>query len=281
MRMTDESRSRVRDAFLASIKREPAIMGVLNVTPDSFSDGGRHAALESALQHAAAMARAGCAIIDVGGESTRPGAEPVAESEELLRIAPVVAAICAELDVPVSIDTYKAAVAQEASRLGAVLVNDVWGLQKDPMMAEVVAETGSAIVIMHNRASIEASIDIIDDMRGFFDASLSIAERAGIPINHIILDPGIGFGKTLEQNLACIWQIDRLAGYGLPILLGVSRKSFIGRILHNRVEERLVGTLAANIIGLMRGASIIRVHDVEEHHAALAILKAVRRRPNG
>jgi dihydropteroate synthase len=276
MRMTNESRSRVRDDFLASIKREPAIMGVLNVTPDSFSDGGRHAAFENALQHATAMARGGCSIIDIGGESTRPGAEPVPEVDELLRIAPVVAAVCGELGVPVSIDTYKAAVAREAAQLGAVMVNDVWGLQKDPMMAEVVAETGSAVVIMHNRSSIEASIDIIDDMRGFFDVSLSIAARAGIPVNHIILDPGVGFGKTLEQNLACIWQIDRLGCYGLPILLGVSRKSFIGKILHNRVEERLVGTLAANIIGLMRGASIIRVHDVEEHRAALAILKAAR-----
>lgn len=279
--MTSESRSTARDDFLASIKREPAIMGVLNVTPDSFSDGGRHAAFENALQHAAAMAQGGCAIIDVGGESTRPGAEPVPESDELLRIAPIVAAICGKLDIPVSIDTYKAAVAREAARLGAVMVNDVWGLQKDPMMAQVVAETGSAVVIMHNRGSIEASLDIIDDMRAFFDVSLSIAARAGIPANHIILDPGVGFGKTLEQNLACIWQIDRLACYGLPILLGVSRKSFIGKILHNRVEERLVGTLAANIIGLMRGASIIRVHDVEEHHAALAILKAARGSSNG
>ncbi len=279
--MTSQRRFKLRDEFLASIKRAPAIMGVLNVTPDSFSDGGQHAAFDDALGHAAAMARAGCAIIDIGGESTRPGAQAVPAADELQRVAPVVAAVCSKLDIPVSIDTTKAVVAREAVRLGAVMVNDVWGLQRDPMIAEVVAETDSAVVITHNRDAIDASIDIVDDVRRFFDASLAIAARAGIPLGHIILDPGVGFGKTVAQNLACIWQLDRLAAYGLPILLGVSRKSFIGKVLDNQVGERLVGTLAANVIGLMRGASIIRVHDVEEHRAALAIFNAARGSSDG
>lgn len=272
--MIGDSRQTIRDSFLAAIRREPVIMGILNVTPDSFSDGGRHVAFENAMQHAARMMQSGCSIIDIGGESTRPGAEAVPEKEELLRVTPVVAAIYDNLDVPISIDTYKAAVAREAARLGAVLVNDVWGLQKDPLMGEVVAETGSAVVVTHNRNSVDASIDIIDDIRRFFDISLSIAARAGIPVNHIILDPGVGFGKTLKQNLDCVWRLDQLASYGLPLLLGASRKSFLGKILHNQVDERLVGSVTANVIGLMRGASVIRVHDVEEHHAALAVFKA-------
>lgn len=249
-------------------------MGILNVTPDSFSDGGRFATLEAALAQAEAMAKGGSAIIDVGGESTRPGAAPVSEAEERSRVLPVVDAICQRLDLPVSIDSYKAAVARAAVDLGAAVINDVWGLQKDSAMADAVAETESAVVIMHNRQSADAAIDIMADIRRFFDVSLDLALKAGIPDRHIILDPGIGFGKTFEQSLTCIRELDRLHDYGRPILLGLSRKSVIGRILDKDTEGRLAGTLAANFVGLTKGARILRVHDVEEHHSVMQVLKA-------
>lgn len=279
--MTSSARLARRDRFLASIRKTPAIMGILNATPDSFSDGGRFIAPENALAQAVEMARLGCSIIDVGGESTRPGATPVAEDEELRRVLPIIAMLVDKVDVPISVDTTKSVVAREAARLGAIVVNDVWGLQKDPGMADVVAETGSAAIVMHNRDRADNSVDIIDDVRRFFDRSISIAERAGIPPEHLILDPGIGFGKTFEQNLTCLRHLGRFLSYGMPLLLGVSRKSFIGHILDKPVEERLTGTLAANVIGLMSGASIIRVHDVEAHQSILAIFNAVKGQPNG
>jgi dihydropteroate synthase len=278
--MTPASRFSHRDRFLAAVRQQPLIMGILNVTPDSFSDGGQHAGLERALAHAGVMVAGGAAVIDIGGESTRPGAVPVPEDEELRRVLPVLKAIHAQHDLPVSIDSWKAAVARAATGQGAAIINDVWGLQKDPAMADTVAETGSAVIIMHNRTSIDAEIDIIDDMQRFFERSLALAARAGIPDSHILLDPGVGFGKTVEQNLACVWQLDRLAGYGLPLLLGVSRKSFIGKVLgkgfDRTVDDRLAGSLAAAMIGLMRGAAVLRVHDVAEHADALAIFRAAR-----
>lgn len=279
--MTSSERLAKRDRFLASIRKTPAIMGILNATPDSFSDGGRFIAPENALAQAMQMARFGCSIIDVGGESTRPGATPIAEDEELRRVVPIVEMLVGKVDVPISVDTTKPAVAREAARRGAIVVNDVWGLQKDQGMADVIVESGSAAVVMHNRVHADETIDIIDEVRRFFDRSISIAERAGIPREHLILDPGIGFGKTFEQNLTCIRDLERFRSYGMPLLLGVSRKSFIGKILEKPVEERLIGTLAANVIGLMSGASIIRVHDVEEHRSALAIFNALKGQPNG
>ena len=270
-----------RDRFLAAVRQEPLVMGILNVTPDSFSDGGQHAGLERALARAGAMVAEGAAIIDIGGESTRPGATPVPEDEELRRVLPVIAAIHAQHDVPLSIDSWKASVARAATTEGASIINDVWGLQKDPAMADTVAETGSAVIIMHNRDSIDPGLDIIGDMQRFFERSLAVAARAGIPESHILLDPGVGFGKTVEQNLACIWQFDRLAQFGRPLLLGVSRKSFIGKVLDRSVDDRLTGSLAANMIGLMRGAAVIRVHDVAEHAAALALFNAARAAARG
>ena len=205
-----------RDAFLDKIGSRPVVMGILNLTPDSFSDGGRFVAAEEALSHAKRMAAEGCDIIDVGGELTRPGALPVAEAEELARIEAVFTELAGRLDVPLSIDTYKANVATRAVELGAVLVNDVWGLQKDPAMADAVAAAEAAVVVMHNRAEKDPSIDIIADIRRFFARSFALAEKAGIPQSRIILDPGIAFGKTSRQNVEVIARLGEISGIWLP-----------------------------------------------------------------
>ncbi|WP_367160527.1 dihydropteroate synthase [Kozakia baliensis] len=254
----------------------PLVMGILNVTPDSFSDGGHFDAPERALAHAARMVQEGADILDLGGESTRPGAAFVEAEEEIARTAPVIAALSAVSACPISIDTYKASVAHEAVRAGAVMINDIWGLQHDPDMARVAAETGALVVVMHNREQIEAEIDILDDLRRFFDRVIAQAERAGISRAHLALDPGIGFGKTDAQNLACIAHLDRLREYDMPVLLGLSRKSFLGRALGRDVEHRLGGTLGANIFGATRGAAILRVHDVAPHVDALKIVRLLR-----
>jgi dihydropteroate synthase len=263
-----------RDKFLNALKASPQLMGILNVTPDSFSDGGRHSDLAAAVARAKTMVADGAAIVDVGGESTRPGHVPVSEDEELRRVVPVLEAL-AELDAPISIDTSKAAVAREAARLGACVINDVWGLQRDPGMADAVAETGCAVVIMHNREQADAAIDILDDVERFFERSLNLAAGAGVPFGRILLDPGVGFGKTRQQNHACIWNLDCFRRLGAPILVGLSRKSFIGGIIDAEVDRRLPGTLAADTIALMRGASVLRVHDVAENRAALAVFLAL------
>jgi dihydropteroate synthase len=269
--MTVERRALRRDRFLAALAEAPVLMGILNVTPDSFSDGGRHYETNAAVERAKVMSAEGAAIIDVGGESTRPGHTPVSADEELRRLVPVLEALGKELDAPLSIDTSKAAVAREAARLGASVVNDVWGLQRDPGMADAVAETGPALAVMHNRPAADASIDILDDVERFFERSLSRAARAGVAWSRILLDPGVGFGKTPEQNHACIWNLDRFRRFGRPILVGLSRKSFIGRIVGGAPDQRLLGTLAADVIALARGASVIRVHDVRENRIALDI----------
>src|SRR3984957_13898266 len=264
-----------RDTFLSALQASPQLMGILNVTPDSFSDGGRHFDLASAVVRAKAMVADGASIIDVGGESTRPGHVPVPEDEELRRVLPALEAL-ADLDAPISIDTSKAAVARAAARLGACVINDVWGLQRDPGMADAVAETGSAVVVMHNREQADPAIDILDDVERFFERSLNLAAGAGVPFGWILLDPGVGFGKTRQQNHACIWNLDRFRRFGAPILVGLSRKSFIGGIIDAEVDRRLPGTLAADTIALMRGASVLRVHDVVENRAALAVFMALR-----
>ncbi len=264
-----------RDQFLSALKSSPQLMGILNVTPDSFSDGGRHFEPAAAVARARAMIAEGAAIVDVGGESTRPGHLPVSEAEELRRVVPVLEAL-ADLDAPISIDTSKAAVAREAARLGACLINDVWGLQRDPGMADAVAETGSAVVVMHNREQADPAIDILDDVERFFERSLNLAAAAGVPFGRILLDPGVGFGKTRQQNHSCIWNLDRFRRLGAPILVGLSRKSFIGGIIDAEVDRRLPGTLAADTIALMRGASVLRVHDVAENRAALAVFMALK-----
>jgi len=265
-----------RDEFLRKLHRRPVVMGILNVTPDSFFDGGRFLNIEAALSHARRLAADGGDIVDVGGESVRPGAAPVSAAVELVRIEPIVARLASSLDVPISIDTSKAQVAASALKLGAIAVNDVWGLQRDPAMADVVAAAEAALVIMHNRAEKDETIEIIADIRKFFDRSLAIAERAGISRDHIILDPGIGFGKTSRQNRDALHRLAELKDYELPILVGASRKSFLGSLIDGHAEASLSGTIAANLAAAAGGAAMFRVHDVAEHVAALKVFHTIR-----
>ena len=264
-----------RDAFLHKLKSRPAVMGIVNLTPDSFSDGGRFQAFDAAIAHAKSMVVAGCDIVDIGGESTRPSATPVSEAEELARVGDVLRALADLLDVPLSIDTSKAAVAARAIETGAAMINDVWGLQKDPDMAAVVAETEAALIVMHNREEKDERVDILADIRRFFDRSLALAAKAGVPEEVIILDPGIGFGKTSRQNVEAVAGIPDLKEYGLPILVGASRKAFLGSLTGDGIEATLIGTVAANLVAAAAGASIFRVHDVAEHVAALRIFHSM------
>jgi dihydropteroate synthase len=274
--LMDADARRKRDAFLRLLRGRPAIMGILNLTPDSFFDGGRFEHLEAALAQARRLSAEGCDILDVGGESTRPGAKPVPEADEWRRLEAVLAALASDLPVPLSIDTSKAAIAQRAIDCGAVLVNDVWGLQKDPAMANTIAQAEAAVVIMHNRADKDETVDIIGDMRRFFDRSLALADRAGIPRALIILDPGIGFGKTSRQNCQALTRLGEFADLGLPVLVGTSRKGFLGSLGTKGAERTLSGTLAANLAAAAAGAAIFRVHDVAEHVAALAVFHTIR-----
>src|SRR5215472_10438836 len=276
--MRDELRAR-RDAFLHKIKSRPIFMGILNLTPDSFSDGRRFQTIDAAVAHAKVMIDEGCDIVDVGGESTRPTAIAVPETEELALVEPVLTALTRVLEVPLSIDTYKAAVAARAVDIGAAVINDVWGLQKDPNMAGVVAETEAAVVITYNRARRDATVDIFADMRRFFDRSLALAAAAGIRNEAIILDPGVGFGKTPRQNVEVLTRIPDLKDYGFPILVGTSRKAFLGSLTGDGIEGTLIGTVAVNLMAAMGGASIFRVHDVAEHVTALRIFHALYRSP--
>ncbi|MFO1117023.1 MAG: dihydropteroate synthase [Beijerinckiaceae bacterium] len=265
-----------RDAFLDAVARRRTIMGILNVTPDSFSDGGKFDRPEAALEQAKAMVAAGADIIDVGAESTRPGHTPISADEEIVRLERLLPPLLAEVDAPFSIDTYKAATARYATGLGVCVINDVWGLQRDPDMATVVAAAGAGVVVMHNRDTKDESVDIVSDMKRFFARSLALARSAGIPDSHVMLDPGIGFGKTKQQNLAALRATDDLvATYGLPVLIGVSRKSLFGLLLGADVDARLIGTLAANLACATRGARIFRVHDVADHKAAFTVLDAI------
>ncbi len=267
-----------RDAFLGLIGAKPVIMGILNVTPDSFSDGGRFQSLDVALAQARKLVAGGADIIDVGAESTRPGHTPVPLDEEWRRLEPLLAPLLAEVAAPFSIDTTKAEIARRAVALGVCVVNDVWGLQKDPAMADVVAESGSAVVLMHNRDDIDPDLDVEADLSRFFVRSLALADRAGIPRAHILLDPGIGFGKNKAQNLKALALTGALrAAFGLPILIGVSRKRLFGDLLGAGVEGRLIGTLAANLTTLARGAAVFRVHDAAEHAAAFKVFDAIER----
>jgi dihydropteroate synthase len=259
-------------------KARPLVMGVLNVTPDSFSDGGRFLQLPAALEHARRLVAEGTDILDIGAESTRPygGAVPVTLEEERDRLAKILPAVI-NLGVPVSIDTLKAPVAAWALDAGAAIVNDVWGLQRDRDMAHVVADHGAAVVIMHNREKADPSIDIIADVTEFFSRSLEIASKAGIGLDRTVLDPGIGFGKTPEQSLACIARLDAWRGFNLPLLVGASRKRFIDSIARSEPMERLGGSLAAHLIAIEHGAAIIRTHDVAPTVQALAVAGAIRR----
>lgn len=267
-----------RDAFFAALATSPQLMGIVNATPDSFSDGGRFMAPNAALAEARRHVDGGAAIVDLGAESTRPGFASVAETDELERLRPVLTTLVDALEIAVSIDTTKAKVAFAALEAGAALVNDQWGLQGDPEMAQVVAEAEAGVVLMHNRTDTDETIDVVDAMRRFFDRSLAIAARVGIPRDRILLDPGVGFGKSKAQNVAVLGRgVGVLrATYGLPVLVGCSRKSLFAALIGaRRVEDRLVGTLAANLTSVAHGASVLRVHDCAEHRDALAVMRAI------
>ncbi len=276
----DPGVSTAGDAVMARLRgrQRPLVMGVLNVTPDSFSDGGRFLEPADAIAQAERLRAEGADVIDVGAESTRPygGAVPVTADEERRRLDAALPAVVA-LGVPVSIDTMKASVAAWAMQAGATIVNDVWGLQREPAMARVVADHGAPVIIMHNRDAADPAIDIIADVAEFFSRSLEIAWRAGIRHDRIVLDPGIGFGKTPEQSLACIAKLHEFSGFGMPLLVGASRKRFIHAVAPSAPMERLGGSLAAHILAVENGAAMIRAHDVAPTVQALAVAAAIRR----
>lgn len=253
------------------------VMGILNVTPDSFSDGGLWTERDAALRQAGRMAEEGAAIIDIGGESTRPGHTPVSAEDEAARVLPIVEAVKRETGLPVSIDTYKAEVARAALEAGADMVNDIWGLRRDGgEMAALIAGTGAACCLMHNRERAEYA-DFMADMLSDLRETLAIADRAGIARSSIVLDPGIGFGKTYEQNLIAMNRLDELLAFGCPVLLAASRKSVIGLTLDLPADERMEGTIATTVAGVLRGAAFVRVHDVKENLRAARMALAIRR----
>jgi dihydropteroate synthase len=276
--MLDLSPARILDARGTTLPlgKRPLIMAVINVTPDSFFEESRHPGVSDAVATASRFVTEGADIIDVGGESTRPGHVPIDAEEELSRVLPVVRELSRSIKVPISVDTYKAKVAEQALAAGAKIVNDVWGLSRDPAMAATVAAHNAAVVIMHNREKADPALDIVEEIESFFGKAIERATAAGIRQNRIILDPGIGFGKTLEQNLAILARLEEVVGLGFPVLLGVSRKSFIGKLVPSGPAERLPATIAANIVGALAGVSIIRVHDVAAHAQALKIAGAIR-----
>lgn len=256
------------------VQNETYVMGILNVTPDSFSDGGKYNQLDVALNRAKQMIEEGADIIDVGGESTRPGYTQISVEEEIERIAPVIEQIKREFDVPVSLDTYKSQVALEGIKAGVDLINDIWGLKYDLQMAKVIAEHKLPCCLMHNRKEAtyqDFETDFLVDLK----ESIQIAKEAGIKEENIILDPGIGFAKTYEQNLLAIKQLEKMHALGYPVLLGTSRKSVIGLTLDLPKEERMEGTLATTVFGVMKGCAFVRVHDIKENVRAIKMAKAI------
>jgi dihydropteroate synthase len=253
----------------------PAVMGVLNITPDSFSDGGRFLAPERALAQARCMVEEGADIIDVGAESTRPyGSRPISADEEIRRLQPILTDVVA-LGIPVSIDSMKPAVVGWALDAGAVIANDVWGLQGEPDMAKLVAARRCPVVVMHNRQRADPDIDIMRDVCEFFSRSLAIAAQAGISRENIALDPGIGFGKTPEQSMTVLARLEEFNSFGLPLLVGASRKRFIATVSPAEPDQRLGGSVAAHVIAARAGARIIRTHDVSETVQALRVATAI------
>ena len=252
------------------------IMGILNVTPDSFSDGGMYNDLDKALLHAQELVRDGADILDVGGESTRPGHIQITEDEETERVVPVIERLKQEFDTPISIDTYKSSVAKAAVQAGAALVNDIWGLKYDAGMADVIAESQTACCLMHNREKAEY-VNFLPEVLMDLQESVDIARKAGIAKDKIILDPGVGFGKTYEMNLEIIKELNRLKFLEYPILLGTSRKSVIGLTLDLPASQREEGTLVTTVLGILRGCSFVRVHDVKGNKRAIQMTEAILR----
>jgi dihydropteroate synthase len=259
-------------------KRRPLVMGVINVTPDSFFSGSRFLEPQAAIAQARRQVAEGADILDVGAESTRPygGVVAVEADDERARLEAILPEVIA-LGVPVSIDTHKASVAAWAVDLGAAIVNDVWGLQRDPEMAGIIADRGVPVIVMHNRESADPAIDIVADVTAFFAHSLDLAARAGIRRDRIVLDPGIGFGKTPEQSISCIARLDAWRGFGLPLLVGASRKRFIQSIVPSEPADRLGGSIAAHLLAVENGATIVRTHDVAATAQALAVAAAIKR----
>ncbi|ARI75434.1 dihydropteroate synthase [Halobacillus mangrovi] len=245
-----------------NLSKQSLVMGILNITPDSFSDGGKYNDIDAAVTQALAMQREGAHIIDVGGESTRPGHEPVTEEEEINRVVPVIRALKEQLDIPISIDTYKAEVAKQAIEAGASIINDVWGAKEEPAIAEVASEHEVPIILMHNRKDKNYE-SLIDEMKQDLKDSIRIAKGAGVKDDHIILDPGVGFAKTPQDNLVVMRNLHQFHDLGYPLLLGTSRKSFIGLTLDLPKEERMEGTGATVCYGISQGVHIVRVHDVK------------------
>ena len=250
------------------------IMGILNVTPDSFSDGGKFNQMDAALYHAEEMIRDGADIVDVGGESTRPGHTVISDDEEISRVAPVIEAIKSRFDIPVSIDTYKGKVTEAALKAGADLVNDIWGFKFDHKVAELTAQYGAACCLMHNRSE-PTYQDYLNDVVADLKECVRIAKDVGISDDKIILDPGVGFGKTYQMNLEIINHADVLHSLGFPILLGTSRKSVIGQTLNLPTDQRVEGTLATTVVGVLKGCAFVRVHDVKENKRVIQMTEAI------
>lgn len=259
------------------IGKKTYIMGILNVTPDSFSDGGRFNDFEIAIKHAKEMIAEGADIIDIGGESTRPNHEPVSAEEELRRVIPVIQALAKEIDVPISIDTYKGIVAEEAIKAGASLINDVWGFKKDPYIAEVVAKYNVQCCLMHNRDNTNYN-SLMEDLLNDLRESIDIALKAGVKSENIMVDPGIGFAKTYEQNLEVMNHLEDLNRLGYPVLLGTSRKRMIGNALDLPADQRVEGTVATTVIGIMKNCDFVRVHDIKENKRAAVMTDTIVRK---
>ena len=251
------------------------VMGILNVTPDSFFDGAHYDTMDNAIRRAIEIQEEGADIIDVGGESTRPGYTMISDQEEIERVVPVIERIKKEIDIPISLDTYKSAVAKAGIDAGADLINDIWGLKWDNNMAAVIAQANVACCLMHNRKDTDYK-SFVEDVECDLAEIIQLANKAGIADDKIILDPGVGFAKDTNQNLEIIACMDRLNQFGYPVLLGVSRKSVVGNVLNIPKEERLIGTVALDVIGIMKHASFLRVHDVKENIRAIKMAEAIR-----
>lgn len=250
------------------------VMGILNVTPDSFSDGGKYTEMDQALRHVEEMIGEGMDILDIGGESTRPGYTLLSDEEEISRVVPIIEKVESEFNIPISLDTYKSAVAEAGIRAGADMINDIWGLKYDDRLADVIARAQVPCCLMHNRKEPDYHNymeDVLEDLR----ETIRIAHRAGISDENIMLDPGVGFGKTYENNLEIIGSLDRLKELGYPVLLGTSRKSVIGLTLDLPASERVEGTLVTTVYAVLKGASYVRVHDVKENVRAIRMAEAI------
>lgn len=256
------------------VKNQTYIMGILNVTPDSFSDGGKFNNMDAALRHTEEMILEGADIIDVGGESTRPGHTVISDEEEIARVTPVIEAIKQRFDVPVSVDTYKGKVAEAALQAGTDLINDIWGFKFDTLISQVTARYGAACCLMHNRKEAVYN-DFLKDLVSDMQECVDIAHAAGVADDRIILDPGVGFGKTFEMNLQAIQHVDVLHTLGFPILLGTSRKSVIGNALDLPTDQRLEGTLTTTVIGVQKGCAFVRVHDIKENRRVIQMTRAI------